>query len=255
MPRSAIVPLDHLAEEPYFSVVCYPGASSAEMRSRMEELKFLKVEAIEFSGRSSAGAMSVLGKGHVGVVATAHAGGRRMALKMLRADSDYESLEHESDLLERANSVGVGPKLEAATDHFLLMQLIEGGPLEDVLAAHGDKPTVRKVLTDILEQCWRLDGIGLDHGELFRASKHIMVDGACVPFVVDFDSASVWRNASNVTSVCHFLFFGDNDARRTVEGIIGGRDRDGFVHALRTYRKNRTRRSFEDLLEQCFSDT
>jgi putative serine/threonine protein kinase len=250
----AIISVDHLAEEPYASAICYPQATPDEMRSRMEELKMLGVEAVEFSGRILASSMNVLGKGHVGVVTAAHTQNGRLALKMLRADSGRESLEHEAPMLAKANTVGAGPRLAAATKHFLLMQLIDGGPLEEWLASDRDTADVRRVLTEILEQCWRLDGIGLDHGGLVRAPKHILVDSSGAPFLVDFETASVLRNASNVTSVCHFLFLGESDVRTKLTGLIGERDGPELTAALRNYRKSRTRQSFEELLELCLSD-
>ncbi len=61
------------------------------MQSRLEELRRLGVQAVEFSGKSSAFTLSVLGKGYVGVVAIAHVDSEKYALKMQRVDSDRES--------------------------------------------------------------------------------------------------------------------------------------------------------------------
>ena len=248
---TAIVPLYHLADEPFASVICYPEAETVEMQSRIGELKSMGVEAVEFSGRFSAGEMSVLGKGRGGIVAAARAGSGRLALKMQRVDSDRESMEYEAEMLSIANMVGVGPRLAAATKHFLMMQLVDGHYLEEKLGACMDKTAARTILTDLLEQCWRLDGAGLDHGELIRGAKHILVDADGVPFIIDFDTASICRNASNVTSLCHFLFLGESRARTAIESIFGEHNSE-LIDALRIYRKNRDRQSFEGLLEQCF---
>jgi putative serine/threonine protein kinase len=253
MPKSVIASVNQLGEEPYASVVCYPRASPDEMQPRIEELKKLGVEALEFSGKSSAFTLSVLGKGYVGIVVAAHVRGRRLALKMQRVDSERESLEREAELLAKANTVGAGPKFIAVTKHFLLMQLIDGDLLEDWLAAHRDQATVRTVLADILEQCWRLDAIGLDHGELSKAPKHLLVDKADKPFIVDFETASTQRNASNVTSVCQFLFQGNSNVCKAVATIIGERNRTELVEELRNYRKNRNRQNFENLLKHCLA--
>jgi len=251
--RSVSVSVNKLSEEPYASIVCYPQATPGEMLTRMEELRVLGVETVEFSGKIPASAYYVLGKGHVGVVAAVRAQGRQLALKMQRADSGRESLEHEAELLAKANEVGVGPHLVAATKHFLLMQLIDGGTLEEWLAAHRDKDAARAVLAEILEQCWRLDGIGLDHGGLVRAPRHILVDTADTPFIVDFETASVLRNASNVTSVCNFLFLGNGEVRKAVADMIGERERGELMGGLKNYRMNRNRQSFEELLELCLT--
>jgi len=249
--KSVIVPLADLKEEPYASVVCYPRANPSEMQGRLEELQRLGVEAVEFSGKSSAFMLSVQGKGYVGIVVVAHVGCERVALKMQRVDSERESLEREAELLSKANAVGVGPKFLAVTKHFLLMELIDGGSLEYWLQMHQDKEAVRQILTDILEQCWRLDEITLDHGELSKAPKHLLVDNTDKPFIVDFETASTIRNASNVTSVCQFLFQGKSEACQKIVKVLGERNWDDLVAALRKYRKERNRKNFEDLKIQC----
>ena len=251
MKPPAIVPTAELHAEPYASVVCYPRASPQEMDARLEELQKLGVESVEFSGKASAFTLPVLGKGYVGIVVAAYVGGGRFALKMQRVDSERESLEREAELLDRANGVGVGPKFLAVTKRFLLMQLIDGNLLEVWLKTHRDKAAVRKVVADILEQCWCLDTIGLDHGELSKAPKHLLVDKADKPFIVDFETASTQRNASNVTSVCQFLFQGNSEVCKAIAEIIGERDRTELVEALRNYRRAKNRQNFEKILERC----
>ena len=86
------------------------------------------------------------------------------------------------------------------------MQLIDGDLLQDWLKLTERKAAVRKVLVEILEQCCRLDEAGLDHGELSKAPKHLLVDKADKPFIVDFETASMERRVTNVTSVCQYLF-------------------------------------------------
>ncbi len=217
----------------------------------MEELRELGVEAIEFVGATSAHVMHVYGKGYVGIVVVAQVGGKRLALKMQRVDSERESLEREAKLLCKANTVGVGPKFLAVTKHFLLMELIDGGSFETWMQNHQDPAEVHNIVTDILEQCWRLDEISLDHGEISKAPKHLLVKKDGKPCIVDFETASTTRNASNVTSVCQYLFQGQSEACKAIAQAIGARDREALVAALRKYRKEPNRINFEDLKKQC----
>jgi putative serine/threonine protein kinase len=245
------VPINQLHAEPYASVVCYPRASPSEIQSRIDELKTLGVEALEFGGKTTAFTLPVIGKGYVGIVVTAFVCGERFALKMQRVDSDRESLEREAELLVLANSVGVGPKFLSVSKRFLLMHFVDGDLLEVWLENHKNPDLIRKVLADILEQCWRLDEIHLDHGEISKAPKHLLMDKSDKPFIVDFETASTQRNASNVTSVCQFLFQGNSDVCKAIAQIIGERNRTELVAALRNYRKKRSRPDFEALLKQC----
>jgi putative serine/threonine protein kinase len=254
MKLVATVPIEALNSEPYASVVCYPRTSATEMHVRLEELRKLAVEKIEFAGKAKAFSVPILGKGFVGIVVVAFVGGRKCALKMLRVDSDRESFVREADLLTLANSVDVGPKFWGVTKHFLLMELVDGVLLEEWLQSHTDKAAVRCLVEDILEQCWRLDTINLDHGELSKAPKHLIVNKQDKPFMVDFETASTCRNASNVTSVCQYLFQGHSEACQALALILGERDKMAFVDALRSYRKNRTRDTFDELLGLCLGE-
>jgi len=249
MRPPATVPVINLTEEPYASVFCYPRASLSELQKRIEELRQHGVEGVEFAGKASAFNLPVLGKGYVGIVVVAHVRGKRVALKMRRVDADRQHLKHEAAMLQKANSTGVGPSFIGVSKNFLVSKLVDGDLLEDWLDTHRDKELLRKTLLDILEQCWHLDETGLDHGELSKAPKHLLVDKTDKPFIVDFETASVERKPANVTAVCQFLFLGNRDAAKIIAETFGKRDRTKLITALKSYKKNRSRQSFEEILK------
>ena len=247
--------MDQLIQEPYASVLCFPNPSEPELQSRLAELGSLGVSAIEFSGSASLFGLRVpvLGKGFVGVVVVAPLDGVRVALKIRRTDADRGDLLHEARMLSVANSAGVGPKLVAASKNFLLMQLIEGGLITDWLETNKHAAIVKQVLGEVLEQCFRLDRAGLDHGELSKAPKHLLVDKDQKPFIVDFETASVERRVANVTAVCQYLFAGNSSASKLLAEIFGEKERLDLINVLKTYKNNRTRENFEGLLKVCLS--
>ena len=130
------------------------------------------------------------------------------------------------------------------------MQFVEGNLLPEWLEKCRSKTRLRKVLREILEQCWRLDEAGLDHGELSHAPKHIIVDSVDEPFIVDFETASLNRKPSNVTSITQFLFISGAVAEKVVRKI-GEKDKNAIIEALRRYKAERSRRSFEEILKVC----
>jgi putative serine/threonine protein kinase len=254
LKNPVIVPIDQLREEPYASVLCFPKPSEAELQSRLEELRSHGVTALEFSGKSSVYGVPVpvLGKGFVGIVVIAHLNGQRVAVKIRRVDADRVDLLHEAQMLSKANSANVAPKLFAASKNFLLMQLIEGELLPDWLD-NKDAVKVKTVLGEVLEQCFRLDAIGLDHGELSKAPKHVIIDRQLKPWIVDFETASDARKPANITAICHFLFSSAGEVARTVADVLGERDREEIVKALQLYKKCRSRESFDRVLQVCLS--
>ena len=241
---------EKLNVEPYASVLCYPRASEGELESRLGELREHGITTLEFAGNSSVFNVPVLGKGFVGIVVTAHLGEQRVALKIRRVDADRAGLEHEAQMLAKANSVQVGPKLISVSKNFLLMQLVDGWLLPDWLSEHREKGLVRGVLGEVLEQCWRLDSIGLDHGELSKAPKHIIISKQDKPFLVDFETASADRRPANVTSVCQFFFTSHGTVAKAVAEILEV-NRAEVIDALRLYKNERKRENFDGVLQVC----
>lgn len=245
------MPIENLKEEPYGSVLCYPRVSETELQNRLGELQKLGVKAVEFAGKTSAFNLPVLGKGYVGVVIIAHLDGHRAALKVRRVDADRLGLQYEAQMLAKANSVGVGPTLMSVSNNFLLMQFIDGTLLPDWLETSKEKGCVHSVLSEVLEQCWRLDAIGLDHGELSHAPKHLIVAEDEQPFIVDFETASVKRKPANVTSICQFLFTSKGAVARMVTESLGEKSVEEIVSVLRVYKNHKTRRNFDRVLQTC----
>ncbi|RLI44025.1 serine/threonine protein kinase [Candidatus Bathyarchaeota archaeon] len=253
MQQSETVPLKQLLNEKYGKIICYPRHDLKELKHRIKELKKLNVTAIEFTGEKTAFNIPVLGKGCVGIVVTAITHQGKAALKIRRIDADRVGMQHETEMLKKANSIGVGPRLLKATENFLLMEFIKGTLLPqwiETLKGKKTKSKVQKVLRAILEQCWRLDENGLDHGELSRAPKHIIIDVNDNPYLIDFETASLHRRVSNVTSICQFLFMRSQVAKM-IMNKLGEINQQELVKALRTYKQQRTRENFEKILSVC----
>lgn len=244
------ISFDNLAEEPYASIICYPKPNNVELRKRLKELQRLNVRLIEFSGDKEVFNIPVLGKGCVGIVVIAYVNGEKVALKIRRVDADRAKMRMEAEMLKKANFVGVGPKLLDFSKNFLLMQYVEGDLLPLWLEKTVETTRIKMVLHRILDQCWRLDRAGLDHGELSHAPKHVIVDCKDNPFILDFETGSINRRPSNVTSICQFLFISGQVAEKVNEKL-GPIDKRIIIEALRTYKIFRTQKNFEKVLKAC----
>jgi putative serine/threonine protein kinase len=247
-----VVSVSGLFESGHGQVLCYPRCPQEELENRLKELETLGVQAIEFTGDRTIFGVPVLGKGWVGIVVVAHLSNGKAALKIRRSDSGRESLFHESEMLKTANQNGVGPKLVNVTQNFLLMELIQGTKFPEWIQTLEDanaKPRLRHVIKQVLEQCYKLDQAGLDHGEISKAPKHILVTAQDTPVLIDFETSSIKRRVSNVTSVCQYLFLGSQIAPK-VNSILGQVNENEFINVLRTYKQERSRTNFENVLEK-----
>jgi putative serine/threonine protein kinase len=255
MKSPVAVPLDELSSDPYASVLCFPRFSETEAKARTEELRSQGVTSLVFSGKANVFGVPVpvLGKGYVGIVVIAYLKGERVAVKIRRTDADRVDLFHEAKMLTKASSVDVAPKFMAVSKNFLLMKLIEGDTLPDWLKTPSDKAKLKNILEKILERCYKLDEIGLDHGELSKAPKHVLIDKDENPWLVDFETASDKRKPANVTAICSFLFTGEGDVAKRIAEVLGKRDRGEIIRALKTYKNNRTRDNLENVLKTCLA--
>jgi putative serine/threonine protein kinase len=229
----------------------YPSYDEGEAGRRLGELRGLGVEAVELVGRHKIRGVPVLGKGHVGVVVAAILCGRRVALKIRRVDADRSSLEAEAAMLGVAKGALVGPRLIGWSRNFLVMELVEGEYLVDWVGglAPSDAGRLRRVLSRVLWKARWLDVAGLDHGELARAYRHVIVAEE-EPRIIDFESASSVRRCANVTSLAQYLFF-----NRRMAGAVGGvvplPERGGLIGALRGYRRAPSDGGFRRVLGVC----
>ncbi len=253
---SVTVSIENITFQPFANAICYPKSSEQELLRRHNELRGLGVNAIQFSGTSSAHGVAapILGKGFVGIVVVAQLDdGIKAALKIRRVDADRADLLHEAKMLGKVNNVNIGPKIINASKNFLLMQLITGKLLPKWLAEKRDENLVKNVLEKVLEQCWKLDQLGIDHGELSNASKHVIVDDGNEPFLLDFETASTDRKPANVTAMCSFLFLGTCEVAKLVQEILGERSRDDVIKALQSYKERKNQESFSKVLIACLS--
>lgn len=253
MQNNKKIPLQSSSEEKYRNIICYPKYQKEEFKHRLEELKRLDIDTIEFKGQKTIHNIPVLGKGCVGIVVAAYRKTEKVALKIRRTDADRRTMQHEAEMLQKANQANTGPQLLGTTKNFLLMEYVEGTLLPEWIKTaveRNQRERLGHVLHLALEQTWRLDRAGLDHGELSHAPKHIIIRSDDTPCIVDFETASVSRQVSNVTSLCQYLFIGSSTAK-LVQTKLCDIDKNDLLSALRIYKEKKTKKNLENILSKC----
>jgi putative serine/threonine protein kinase len=188
----------------------------------------------------------IVGKGSVGIVVKAKLGSKVRALKIKRTDAGRDSMDNEASLHKLANDAGVGPILQGNTKNLIAMEFVEGENIIDWINDKTAKNEIYAVARAILEQCFRLDMAGIDHGELSRLCRHVIISHKCC--IVDFESASSKRKTNNVTSATQAIFLYGILANK-VKMIIGYPQEKKIIEALKNYKLSQTRDHFDRLLE------
>ena len=247
---SDYIKLSELSDSGVRNFLCWPVFEESIYLDRLTQLQRLEVEAIALGGPHSIMSSPVLGKGNVGVVLRAIWRGIEVALKVRRTDSDRSSMDHEAKFLSAANTLNIGPKLFAWSRDFLVQERLDGVYLRDWVEKNGDNShNLIIVLRCLIVKAWRLDQIGLDHGELVKVRRHfIITDNG--PRIIDFESASLDRRPHNLASVIQSLYL-NLGFRRLIEGFIETPSSSVLIDALRKYKETQSEENFNKVLKIC----
>jgi len=246
--KQSFVKISKITEPPYSDIWIYPKGTRAQIKSRIKELKALGVESISFQGELQVGTINILGKGYVGVVVLGKIGRKKVAVKIRRNDSPRKNLKKEAELLKITNQISVGPKLVGFSKNFLVIEYLEGekiGRYVGSLSGRGNITKLKAVIKKVLEDCYKLDSIGLDHGELSRMPKHVIIGNKIT--IIDFESSSMKRRVSNVTSATQAFYIGSRISK-TVNRIYRAPKKEKIISALRSYKQDQSKENFENLL-------
>jgi len=246
--KQSFVKLGKITEPPYSIVWVYPKGTKSQIKSRIRELDALGVEGISFQGELQMDTISMLGKGYAGVVVLGKMGRKKVAVKIRRNDSPRKNLKKEAVLLKIINKHKIGPKLIASSKNFLVMEYLDGekvGDWVDGLKKNGNSSQLKLIIKKVLEDCYSLDRIGLDHGELSNLSKHVIIGKKTT--IIDFESSSMDRKVSNVTSATQAFCIGSRISK-IVGRVYKIPKKQKMITVLRRYKHEGTRESFENLL-------
>ena len=241
--------INAFTKEPYKKILAFPKPKDSEIKKRIIELKKLGVSRISFTGPLQIEKCQILGKGYVGMVVLGKQNRNLVALKIRRIDSPRKNMSNEAKLLKFANKINVGPKFIKNSKNFLIMEYVDG---EKIIHWAKDPKTkskeIRSVINDVLRDCYFLDSVGLDHGELSTIDKHVIV-GKNKNTIIDFESSSTDRQTSNVSSATQAIFIGTGLAKIIRKKIKVPR-KNKIIRLIRNYKKLRTEESFNELLQE-----
>jgi len=244
------LPLDKLSQEPYSTIIGYPKATKKQIKTRIIELKKLGIRDVSFQGQTKIGSLNILGKGYVGVVVLSRIKNKLVAVKIRRTDASRINMVKEAKFLKIANKAGVGPLLLAMSKNFIIMEYLDGkkiGEWVNELKSKRDIKLLKSIMQKILEDCYSLDVIGLDHGELSTISKHVVI-GKSKTTIIDYESASTQRRVSNVTSATQAICIGSGISK-IVRKIYRMPSKNKIIKILRSYKQEQNRQNFEKILE------
>lgn len=228
-------------------LLTYPLFDENTYYSRMKELLTLDINSVFSFGKVQLHRICILGKGSVGLVTLVKSRKKYFVLKIRRTDANRPNMYDEVVYQSAANSMGIGPFLVNFSENFILMEFVRGFNIVDWYGSNKTaNDRILKCAATILNQCFVLDCLKLDHGQLNRLDHHIKVSEEGKPTILDFESSSTGRRASNVTSVCQSIFLHGPIFSR-LKGSIE-KDRELIMKCIRDYKRDMNYEKFEKIL-------
>jgi putative serine/threonine protein kinase len=185
-------------------------------------------------------------KGKRGIVYTGLYKGKKVVIKTKRPESKAEGrIENEGFWLNELNKYKIGPKLINATKDYLVCEFIEGETFFNILE-HKTliKDDLKKIIRDVLYQCFVLDKLKVDKKEMHHPIKHIIVTKELKAKMIDFERCHVVKKAKNVTQFAVFLIRSKN----LLENYNIMIDREKMIGLLKDYKKEQTKENFSRII-------
>ncbi|TKJ17047.1 hypothetical protein CEE44_00745 [Candidatus Woesearchaeota archaeon B3_Woes] len=210
-------------------------------------------------------------KGHRGILYTGEYKGKKVVIKAKLPESKAEGrIENEGKWIKRLNKKGVGPKLIKATKDYFFYYFVDGEFFIDYAKAlkkpkrffgaqknsnnfyrglkknKESKKIILKIIQNVLDQCYVMDGMNVDKEEMHHPLKHIIVDKKQKVTLLDFERCHIVDYGKNVTQFVVFLmrlreFLAEYDIKI---------DQDKLIALAKLYKREQTKEHFEKILDE-----
>jgi len=138
----------------------------------------------------------------------------------------------EAKWLKLLNKYQIGPKFIFLGKNYLIYEFVKG---ERILE---HKENIKKIIKKVLEQCRKMDRLGINKKEMQNPYKHILIYNKNVK-MIDFERCYYSKKAKNVTQFCQFIR----------NKIFRNLNNKRFEEILKAYKKNPNDKNYKEILK------
>ena len=172
----------------------------------MEELYCYKIminPALIELRKKGVSSIAYLAHGKRGTIFTGKYRGKKVAVKLKRNDSEAVGrVKNEARWLSRLKNLRFMPRLLLLDSQYVVYEFINGQFIEDYIDKHLDV-AVRRVLVNVLKQCFALDELQVSKEEMHQPYKHIII-GKTIK-MIDFERMHSTEKPQNVTQFVQYI--------------------------------------------------
>lgn len=167
-----------------------------EKSELLKELEARGISEVEYFAR-----------GKRGIVYKGNLNGKTVTIKAKHPHSQaMGKTKQESDMLQRLNKHGIGPKYLFCGENYLVYEFVEGTMLPEFINENS-KEKIAIVLDEVFNQLIELDNLGINKEEMHKPTKHVIVGKKTV--MIDFERARFTQKPHNITQFVEYLISGN----------------------------------------------
>ncbi len=190
-------------------------------------------------------------KGHRGLLFKGIYKKKKVVLKTKLAKSEATGrIENEANFLKILNKKGIGPKfIHYDKKKDVLVYEYADGEHFPLFLQHSDeknKTLIKKIIKRIFIQCFRMDKLKINKEEMQHPYKHIIIDRAKKPVLLDFERCHYCKEPVNVTQFSSYLISGHMIDLLKEKGIKV--DREKVIAAAKRYKKDISKKNLDKLV-------
>lgn len=170
----------------------------------------------------------------------------KIVIKIKKGESKaINRIQNEGNFLRILNKYDIGPKVLIAKKDFLMYKFVKGEFILNFIKKNN-KNKIKKIILNILDQCFIIDKLKINKLEMHKPLKHIIIDKN--PVLIDFERSYFTEHPKNVTQFCQFLMCCKDVFKKKGLNI-----NNNLVEILKKYKKNPSKNRFLSLRKAVFT--
>ncbi|MBW2990696.1 hypothetical protein KY348_03260 [Candidatus Woesearchaeota archaeon] len=145
--------------------------------------------------------MNVYAKGKRGIIYKQG----NICIKEKNPRSAVDTLKNEAKYLQILNKKSIGPKFIKYENKKLYREFVEGIRIKEFLENEKNKKKIVSVLKQVLEQCRKMDLLGINKQELTNPYKDILITKQNKAVMIDFERCKKTKKPKNVTQFLQYI--------------------------------------------------
>jgi len=192
-----------------------------------------------------------IAKGHRGVIYKAEWKRKKIVIKKQRPESEAVGrIQNEAKWLKILNKKKIGPRFRFLAEDYFVYDYVEGEFLPSFLEKEG-KNSIKKVLAEIMRQCFVLDKMNINKEEMHRPLKHVLIDDKLNVVMLDFERMHYTDKPKNLTQFLQYL------KRNFIIKLLRGKglkyNRMQLLKFAKHYKKNISEKNFKEIVKSISS--